>query len=79
VAGGPSRRGQAERHRAKCVERRRHVGRLHEAEPREVMDENRRHAVDTTDYLAHLTLLADDRIGMSAWRGKLFITPRARG
>ena len=28
---------------------------------------------DTTYYLAHLTLLANDRIGMSAWRDKLFI------
>jgi KUP system potassium uptake protein len=28
---------------------------------------------DTTFYLAHLTLLASDRIGMSVWRDKLFI------
>jgi KUP system potassium uptake protein len=28
---------------------------------------------DTTFYLAHLTLLADARLGMSAWRDKLFI------
>jgi KUP system potassium uptake protein len=28
---------------------------------------------DTTFYLAHLTLFANDRIGMSAWRDKLFI------
>ena len=28
---------------------------------------------DTTSYLAHLTLLATDRIGMSAWRDQLFI------
>src|SRR5206468_511086 len=28
---------------------------------------------DTTYYLAHLTLLASDRIGMAAWRDKLFI------
>jgi KUP system potassium uptake protein len=28
---------------------------------------------DTTFYLAHLTLFATDRIGMSAWRDKLFI------
>jgi KUP system potassium uptake protein len=28
---------------------------------------------DTTFYLASLTLLANDRIGMSAWRDKLFI------
>jgi KUP system potassium uptake protein len=28
---------------------------------------------DTTYYLAHLTLFANDRIGMSAWRDKLFI------
>src|SRR5581483_6080746 len=28
---------------------------------------------DTTFYLAHLTLFASDRIGMSAWRDKLFI------
>jgi len=30
-------------------------------------------AEDTTFYLAHLTLFANDRIGMSAWRDKLFI------
>jgi KUP system potassium uptake protein len=28
---------------------------------------------DTTYYLAHLTLFANDRIGMSGWRDKLFI------
>ena len=28
---------------------------------------------DTTYYLAHLTLFANDRIGMAAWRDKLFI------
>jgi KUP system potassium uptake protein len=28
---------------------------------------------DVTFYLAHLTLLATDRIGMSAWRENLFI------
>lgn len=28
---------------------------------------------DTTYYLAHLTLLSSDRIGMSSWRDKLFI------
>jgi KUP system potassium uptake protein len=28
---------------------------------------------DTTFYLAHLTLLASDRLGMSVWRDKLFI------
>ena len=28
---------------------------------------------DTTYYLAQLTLLASDRIGMAAWRDKLFI------
>ncbi len=28
---------------------------------------------DVTYYLAHLTLFAEDRIGMSAWRDKLFI------
>ena len=28
---------------------------------------------DTTYYLAHLTLFANDRIGMSVWRDKLFI------
>jgi KUP system potassium uptake protein len=28
---------------------------------------------DTTYYLAHLTLFANDRIGMSAWRDNLFI------
>jgi KUP system potassium uptake protein len=31
------------------------------------------HDEDTTFYLAHLTLLADARLGMSAWRDKLFI------
>jgi KUP system potassium uptake protein len=30
-------------------------------------------AADTTYYLAHLTLFANDRIGMSGWRDKLFI------
>jgi KUP system potassium uptake protein len=38
----------------------------------------RRHGLDwneedTTFYLAHLTLFANDRIGMSIWRDKLFI------
>jgi len=28
---------------------------------------------DTTFYLAHLTLLASDRLGMSVWRDQLFI------
>ena len=28
---------------------------------------------ETTYYLAHLTLFANDRIGMSIWRDKLFI------
>jgi KUP system potassium uptake protein len=28
---------------------------------------------DTTFYLAHLTLLASDRLGMPVWRDKLFI------
>ena len=28
---------------------------------------------DTTYYLAHLTLFANDRIGMSKWRDNLFI------
>jgi KUP system potassium uptake protein len=31
------------------------------------------HDEDTTFYLAHLTLLASDRLGMSVWRDKLFI------
>jgi KUP system potassium uptake protein len=31
------------------------------------------HPDDTTFYLAHLTLFANDRIGMSGWRDKLFI------
>ena len=31
------------------------------------------HDEETTYYLAHLTLFANDRIGMSAWRDKLFI------
>jgi len=42
------------------------------------LTEARRHGLewrdeDMTYYLAHLTLFANDRIGMSVWRDKLFI------